>query len=175
MPTCSPRPHPARPSQRGPRACKGHRLPKLTAVLANPATRWTRVWVSEWYGEESRVLEIVSATAIWYHAGLPPAPIRWMLVRDPSGRREPQAFLSTSLDDKPEAILGRFVWRWRIDHVPGWSRKADPPPSSRRRDPGAVVQPGHSPDHAGAARTVLAGDAVGRRPDGRCRHRAAPT
>src|SRR5947208_4903682 len=63
---------PRRPSQRGPRACKGHRLPKLTAVLANPATRWIRVWVSEWYGEESRVLEIVSSTAIWYHAGLPP-------------------------------------------------------------------------------------------------------
>ena len=104
-----------RPGQRGPKACKGQRLPKLTEVLANPATRWTRVWVSEWYGDEGRVLAIVAATAIWYHAGLPPAPIRWVLVRDPAGRREPQAFLSTNLDDKPEAILGRFVWRWRIE------------------------------------------------------------
>jgi hypothetical protein len=108
-------PPPRRPGQRGPRACKGQRLPKLTDVLANPATRWIRVWVTEWYGNESRVLEIVSGTAIWYHAGLPPAPIRWVLVRDPAGQREPQAFLSTSLDDRPEAILGRFVWRWRIE------------------------------------------------------------
>jgi hypothetical protein len=106
---------PRRPGQRGPKACKGHRLPKLTEVLANPAMRWTRVWVSEWYGDEGRILEIVSGTAVWYHAGLAPAPIRWVLVRDPSGRREPQAFLSTNLDDKPEAILGRFVWRWRIE------------------------------------------------------------
>jgi hypothetical protein len=106
---------PRRPGQRGPKPCKGHRLPKLTEVLANPATRWTRVWVNEWYGDEGRILEIVSGTAIWYHAGLTPAPIRWVLVRDPSGRREPQAFLSTNLDDKPEAILGRFVWRWRIE------------------------------------------------------------
>jgi hypothetical protein len=106
---------PRRPGQRGPKACKGQRLPKLTDVLANPATRWTRVWVSEWYGDEGRILEIVSGTAIWYHAGLAPAPIRWVLVRDPAGRREPQAFLSTNLDDKPEAILGRFVWRWRIE------------------------------------------------------------
>jgi hypothetical protein len=106
---------PRRPGQRGPKACKGQRLPKLTAVLANPATRWTRVWVSEWYGDEGRVLEIVAGTAVWYHAGLPPASIRWVLVRDPAGRREPQAFLSTNLDDKPEAILGRFVWRWRIE------------------------------------------------------------
>ena len=106
---------PRRPGQRGPKACKGQRLPKLTEGLANPATRWTRVWVSEWYGDEGRILEIVSGTAVWYHAGLPPAPIRWVLVRDPSGQREPQAFLSTNLDDKPEAILGRFVWRWRIE------------------------------------------------------------
>jgi hypothetical protein len=106
---------PRRPGQRGPKACKGQRLAKLTAVLANPATRWTRVWVSEWYGDEGRILEIVSGTAVWYHAGLAPAPIRWVLVRDPAGRREPQAFLSTELDDKPEAILGRFVWRWRIE------------------------------------------------------------
>jgi hypothetical protein len=106
---------PRRPGQRGPKACKGQRLPKLTEVLANPATRWTRVWVSEWYGDEGRILEIVSGTAVWYHAGLPPAPIRWVLVRDPSARREPQAFLSTELDDKPAAILGRFVWRWRIE------------------------------------------------------------
>jgi hypothetical protein len=104
-----------RPGQRGPKACKGQRLAKLTAVLANPATRWTRVWVSEWYGDEGRILEIGSGTAVWYHAGLAPAPIRWVLVRDPAGRREPQAFLSTDLDDKPEAILGRFVWRWRIE------------------------------------------------------------
>jgi hypothetical protein len=115
MPTCSPRRHPASHGQRGRTACKGQRLPKLTAVLANPATRWTRVWVSEWYGDESRVLAIVSGIAVWYHAGLPPAPIRWVLVRDPAGRREPQAFLSTNLDDTPEAILGRFVWRWRIE------------------------------------------------------------
>jgi DDE superfamily endonuclease len=106
---------PRRPGQRGPKACKGLRLPKLTDVLANPARRWTRVWVSEWYGDEGGILETVSGTAVWYHAGLPPAPIRWVLVRDPCGRREPQAFLSTNLDDKPEAILGRFVWRWRIE------------------------------------------------------------
>jgi hypothetical protein len=106
---------PRRPGQRGRRACKGQRLAKLTEVLTNPATRWTRMWLSEWYGDEGRILEIVSGTAICYHAGLPPAPIRWVLVRDPSGRREPQAFLSTNLNDKPGEILGRFVWRWRIE------------------------------------------------------------
>ena len=62
-----------------------------------------------------RRLEIVSGTAVWYHSGLPPAPIRWVLVRDPSGEREPQAFLSTDLTAKPEQILGWFVSRWRME------------------------------------------------------------
>jgi hypothetical protein len=44
-----------------------------------------------------------------------PAPIRWVLVRDPSGEREAQAFLCTDLDLEPEAILGRFVFRWWIE------------------------------------------------------------
>ena len=62
-----------------------------------------------------RKLEIVSDAAVWYHAGMPPAPICWVLVRDPSGRREPQAFLSTNLDADPRRILGRFVSRWRME------------------------------------------------------------
>jgi len=61
------------------------------------------------------VLDIASGTAVWYHAGLPPAPIRRVLVCDPSGKREPQAFLSTCLDDTPADIIGTFVSRWRVE------------------------------------------------------------
>ena len=38
-----------------------------------------------------------------------------MLVRDPSGVSEPQAFLSTDLAVTPERILGWFVSRWRME------------------------------------------------------------
>jgi|SRR5271165_446352 len=38
-----------------------------------------------------------------------------MGVRDPSGERDAQAFLCTDLDLEPTAILGRFVFRWRIE------------------------------------------------------------
>src|SRR4051794_13654591 len=38
-----------------------------------------------------------------------------VLVRDPSGEREPEAFLSTDLTAKPEQILGWFVSRWRME------------------------------------------------------------
>jgi DDE superfamily endonuclease len=106
---------PPRPGRRGRRPVKGRRLPKLTELLANPATVWTKLTVTDWYGGETRVLDIATGTAVWYHAGLPPAPIRWVLVCDPADKREPQAFLSTRLDDTPAEILTCFVSRWRVE------------------------------------------------------------
>jgi len=44
----------------------------------------------------------VSDTPVWYSSGLPPAAIRWVLVRDPSGVRDPQAFLCTDPGLTPE-------------------------------------------------------------------------
>jgi hypothetical protein len=104
-----------RPGQRGRPRLKGKRLPKLSAVLADPATVWTRVTMNEWYGGQRQVLDYVSGIAVWYASGLPPAKIRWVLVRDPSGARDTQAFVCTDLDLEPVAILGRFVFRWRIE------------------------------------------------------------
>jgi len=109
-------PAPARRSgQRGRRPKKGRQLPKLSRILTNRTTRWTNIVMSEWYGGERHTLEIVTGTAIWYHSGLPPVPIRWLLVRDPSGVRDPQAFLCTDLDATPAQILGWFVQRWAIE------------------------------------------------------------
>ena len=109
---------PAPPRQQGqmgrPRL-KGRRLPKFAAVLANPKTVWSPVTVTEWYGGRQRKLEIVSDTGVWYHSGLPPALIRWVLVRDASGEREPQAFLCTDLTATPQQILNWFVSRWRME------------------------------------------------------------
>jgi hypothetical protein len=109
-------PAPARgPNQKGRPRLKGKALPKLSAILTDPKTVWTRITMDEWYGGKTRALEYVSATAVWYSSGRPPAPIRWVLVRDPSGERDPQAFLCTDLALEPVAILSRFVFRWRIE------------------------------------------------------------
>ncbi|MGA9315464.1 MAG: transposase, partial [Solirubrobacteraceae bacterium] len=101
--------------QMGRPALKGKRRPKLGAVLADPKAVWTSVMLTEWYGGQTRKLEYISGTAVWYHNGMPPAAIRWVLVRDPSGQRDAQAFLCTDLDLEATAILKRFVSRWRIE------------------------------------------------------------
>src|SRR3954453_17826443 len=59
-------------------------------------------------------LDVATGTALWHHPGRR-VLIRWVLVRDPEGGREPQAFLCTDLMAEPTAILGWFVRRWRVE------------------------------------------------------------
>ena len=113
---CLYEPPPPRPrGQKGRPAKKGRRLPKLCEALKDKKTQWTRLNMPYWYGDERCVLEIATGTAIWYHAGLPPAPIRWALVRDPTGVRARQAFLCTDLNLAPVTFLGWFVSRWSME------------------------------------------------------------
>jgi hypothetical protein len=106
---------PRKPGTKGAPRKKGARLPTLAQVLAHPQTQWTRVLVVDWYGEGEREVEFTSDTGVWYHTGLPPVPIRWVLVRDPSGKFRPQALLCTDLRVAPEQILAWFVLRWRLE------------------------------------------------------------
>ena len=65
---------------------KGSRLPSLEQVLQDPATVWQKLTL-EWYGEGERPLEICTGTPLWYRSGYDPFPIRWVLTRDPLGKR----------------------------------------------------------------------------------------
>ena len=75
----------------------GDRLPNLDVVLADPKTEWSRV------------------TAVWYHNGFEPLPIRWVLTRDPAGHLEPRAYFSTRPGDEPASIPVAFIKRWPIE------------------------------------------------------------
>ncbi len=105
---------PRKPGTTGRPPVKGKRLPSLKQRLADPATCWRRITVDGWYGGTERQLDIASGTALWHHPGMR-VPIRWTLVRDPSGEKEPQAFLCTDLDADPVDVLRWFVRRWRVE------------------------------------------------------------
>ena len=108
-------PAPPRRRRRGRPPIKGKRLAKLGQVLHDPGTVWQRHTVTLWYGRTNRIAELATGTAVWYHSGLPPVPIRWLLVRDPLGELQPQAFLSTDLDAAAVDILQWFVSRWQLE------------------------------------------------------------
>jgi len=93
----------------------GKRLPTLKALVDNPYTLWYTVVVEDWYAHGDYTLEIASHTAVWYHTGLPAVPIRWVLIKDPKGKFEPQALLCTDLSAQPSQILHWFRQRWQIE------------------------------------------------------------
>lgn len=108
-------PAPARlPGQRGRPRKKGARQPSLATRLNDPATIWQEASV-QWYGGTTCTLQLASGTAVWYHGGLPPVSLRWVLIRDPQGKFEPQALLSTNPDLKPNQIVEWFVMRWQLE------------------------------------------------------------
>lgn len=92
----------------------GKRQASLAERLVNSKTRWRRLQVTGWYGRGERVVEIITATALWHHPGRL-VPIRYVLVRDVEGELRPQAFLCTDLDADPLDILRWFVRRWSIE------------------------------------------------------------
>ena len=106
---------PRRPGTVGRPRTKGARLPNLADVLADAGTRWAEIAVPGWYGEGERVVEVCSGTAVWRHAGSPVVPIRWVLLRDPRHRFDPQALLCTDPARDPLQVVRWFVRRWRVE------------------------------------------------------------
>ena len=105
---------PRRPGQNGRPRVKGKRLPTLKELLDFPDTCWTEA-LPAWYDGTTRTVEFASQTALWYHSGKHPVPIRWVLIRDPLGQFRPQALLSTDLEVAPVQIVEWFVLRWQLE------------------------------------------------------------
>ncbi len=107
-------PPPPAPHRKGRPPVVGKRLPKLSTVLNDPKTSWETLTVN-WYGGTERKLEVTTGTALWYSTGTDPLPIRWVLTRDPEGKREPKAYFSTDQAQSAVEIVEDFVKRWPIE------------------------------------------------------------
>ncbi|WP_042062735.1 hypothetical protein, partial [Acidomonas methanolica] len=92
----------------------GSRQPTLAARLESPDTRWSVATIADWYGGQDQRVEFISGTALWHNPGHA-VPIRYVLVRDLTGRFRPQAFLCTNLDASPQDIIRWFVRRWSME------------------------------------------------------------
>jgi hypothetical protein len=92
----------------------GPRLPSREHILPDPPTVWQRLTL-DWYGEGKRTLELCTGTAWWYRFGSAPLPIRWVLTRDPAGKRPPKALVSTDQAQTAEEIVRDFMKRWSLE------------------------------------------------------------
>jgi DDE superfamily endonuclease len=93
----------------------GRELPKLTAVAEDPATRWISVVLASRKDGRRHRCEMTSGTAVWYHPGSAPLPIRWILVRRFDGNCRTAAFFSTDPTMAAEEMLRLFALRWQME------------------------------------------------------------
>jgi DDE superfamily endonuclease len=105
-------PPPARhPGQKGRPRKRGDRLP-TPAAQAQARQHWHRLPVTL-YGRQVTPL-VFRGTALWYTV-LRAAPVRYVVVRDPSGRRHDAAFCCTDLTVSVAFLLETYATRWTLE------------------------------------------------------------
>ena len=87
----------------------------LSEVAANPPTRWQHLTVALGYGAVNRTIAMASATAVWFHPGMPPVAGRGVLIRDPDNRLKTQTRLCPHLNPEATALVQWGVQRWRLE------------------------------------------------------------
>jgi hypothetical protein len=117
-------------------------------------TPWETVEVA-WYRGERKQLWVFPRTALWYTPGLPPVAIRYVVVADPEGKLQMEAFFCTNLEATPEQILQWVVRRWSVEVT--FEESCAP----QVGNPAAVVGSGHRPDYPRPVGPVFVGHRAG--------------
>jgi hypothetical protein len=107
-------PPPRRPGQMGRPRTRGDRLPTPAQLAAARTVRgtWHRLRLVL-YGKTVAPL-VFTGTARWYSA-LRAAPVRFVVVRDPRGRRRDEAFFCTDPAVGAAFVLTAYARRWALE------------------------------------------------------------
>ena len=103
------------PGKRGPKRLKGARQPTLIQRLTEQSLCWQSLVIAQWYNQKDKKVLVATGTALWYHSGMPPVAIRWVLIKDEEGNKEPLALLSTHTPRSAEQIILCFIRRWSME------------------------------------------------------------
>jgi len=117
------------------------RLQRSQSLLAAPP-RWSLVC------QTNRIVEITSGVALWYRGGVPPVPIRWLLVAIPLASSSLRPFWQPILTPS-ERHPCWFVSRWQVEVT------FEKPALISASKPSANGPIRQSCAHAGPARHVL--------------------
>ena len=107
-------PGPEVSGKRGPKPQKGERLTKLKDLVDDPDQDWQEALV-KWYGGVTKYIRFLTGVCLWHTPGQKPVLIRWVLVVDPDGKCDPEAFFSTDTQLMPVQIVEYFVLRWGVE------------------------------------------------------------
>lgn len=101
--------------QRGRTRLKGARQPTLAHRLQDRHMRWKTVQIARWYNELDKKVQVASGVSIWYHSGMTPVQMRWVLIKDKQSGKKPVALLSTDIHLNVEEIISYFIRRWSME------------------------------------------------------------
>lgn len=107
---------PQRPAgKRGRSRLKGKRQPTLKQRLQDNTTVWQTLKIAQWYNEKDKKVKVTTGTSVWYHSGMTPVIIRWVLIKDEEDKKEPVALLCTNAVLETEQIIAYFIRRWSME------------------------------------------------------------
>lgn len=92
----------------------GKRMTTFKEMLKEDSLKWE---VDEifWYSGKMKKIEFLTGTCLWYGYGIRPVPIKWILIRDASGKTEPIALFTLDLKVEPTKIIMDYIGRWPIE------------------------------------------------------------
>ena len=102
------------PGKRGRKKTKGAKLFNFREMIGVTDLSWTDIIV-DGYGQKRKKLKYISNVSLWGVDGVPPVPIRWVLVVDPDGELDPLPLMSTDLTISPEKIITLYIQRWNLE------------------------------------------------------------
>jgi hypothetical protein len=82
--------------------------------VKDKATAWLCQEIA-WYAGQQLKMDLLTGVALWHRDGEDPLPIRWVLLRDPSGKRSPFALFCTDSTVPMLQIVAWYVSRWNIE------------------------------------------------------------
>lgn len=92
----------------------GERLPNPRQMMSAENANWVTVSVA-WYRDKQRSFMLLSGTGLWYRCSQGATWVRWVVVRDPNGKRADEIFFTTDRTLSPAGIVECYVRRWSIE------------------------------------------------------------
>lgn len=103
---------PAKRSKTGRPRLKGRKLPSPSQEAGRSKRRRFQV---NWYGGQSRRVELAWGEGHWYKSGQGLVPVRWVFVHDVQGTHRDEYFYTTDPTLAPDRIVSLFTGRWSIE------------------------------------------------------------
>ena len=105
-------PRPKKGAKGRPRV-KGKKLPSPQDVVKRTKKR-KRLTVN-WYGGQSRRVEVVTGTGHWYKSGEGLVEVLWVFVHDLTGTHRDEYFFTTDVTWSAKQVIETFTGRWSIE------------------------------------------------------------